>query len=125
VSDAMSLGAALRRLTVAHAIVGLVVYRRELRGIVREGLVGTVPYRSERAAALWFIGSTLPGWLVGRLVDAAAAAGDRREVQLAGSVGLVAALVGAVAMPVSTFWLQAAVCVRMLRGASRLSDRHG
>jgi hypothetical protein len=34
-------------------------------------LVGAVPYRSTHAAALWFIGTAMPGWLVGRLVDVA------------------------------------------------------
>jgi hypothetical protein len=90
------------------------VYRRELRDIASNGFVKTVPYRSERAAALWFIGAALPGWLVGRLADVAADAGDTEAVRLAGLMGLAGGVGGAVLMPTSPMWLQAIVCARMV-----------
>lgn len=60
-ASAESPGRWLRALTLAHVGVGIAVYRRELRGIAADGFFGAVPYRSERAAALWFIGSAFPG----------------------------------------------------------------
>jgi Family of unknown function (DUF6463) len=110
----------LRRFTVGHAALGILVYRRELREIGSRGVVGAVPYRSEHAAALWFIGSALPGWLVGRLADVAAEAGDSDAVRMAGALGLAGALGGAVLMPVSPFWIQAVGCGQMLRESRRL-----
>jgi hypothetical protein len=104
----------LRTLTLAHAGLGAVVYRRELRGIAADGFFGAVPYRSERAAALWFIGSAFPGWLVGHFVDVAAAAGDRRSVRLAGLLGTGAGLGGAILMPTSRMWAQTVVCAHIV-----------
>jgi hypothetical protein len=113
----------LRLLTIAHAGIGAVVYRRELRAIAADGVVGAVPYRSERAAALWFIGSAFPGWLVGHLVDVAAEAGDRQSVRMAGLLGLGAGLGGAVMMPRSPLWVQALVCADIVRESRPRSKR--
>lgn len=107
----------LRVLTIVHAGLGVLVYRRELREIAADGFFGAVPYRSERAAALWFIGSAFPGWLVGHFVDLASAAGDRRSVRLAGLLGTGAGLGGAVLMPRSLMLVQAVVCARIVRNA--------
>lgn len=112
----------LRALTLAHAGVGIAVYRRELRGIAADGFIGAVPYRSERAAALWFIGSALPGWLVGHLVDIAATAGDWRSVRLAGLLGLSAGLGGGILMPKSPLWVQAIVCARIVRDSRLVAE---
>jgi len=114
-ASAESPGRWLRVLTLAHAGVGIAVYRRELRGIAADGFFGAVPYRSERAAALWFIGTAFPGWMVGRLIDIAAAAGDQRSVRLAGLLGLSAGLGGGILMPKSPLWIQAIVCARIVR----------
>jgi uncharacterized protein DUF6463 len=112
----------LRRLTLAHAGIGVAVYRRELRGIAADGFLGTVPYRSERAAALWFIGTAFPGWMVGHLVDVAATAGDRRAVRLAGLLGLSAGLGGGILMPKSPLWVQAIVCARIVRDSRLVAE---
>lgn len=119
-TPAASPGRWLRRLTVGHAALGLLVYRRELREIGARGVVGAVPYRSRHAAALWFVGAALPGWLVGRLVDVAAEAGDADAVGRAAMLGLAGGLGGAVLMPVSPLWIQALVCGQMLRESRRL-----
>lgn len=121
-ASAESPGRWLRALTLAHAGVGIVVYRRELRGIAADGFFGAVPYRSERAAALWFIGSAFPGWLVGHLVDIAATAGDRRSVRLAGLLGLSAGLGGGILMPRSPLWLQAIVCACIVRDSRLVAE---
>lgn len=112
----------LRMLTVAHAGLGIAVYRHELKGIASDRVFGAVPYRSERAAALWFIGSAFPGWLVGHLVDVAAAAGDRRSVRLAGLLGLGAGLGGAAMMPRSPMWAQIVVCADIVRRSRHIAD---
>jgi hypothetical protein len=104
----------LRLFSLGHAALGVVVYHRELLDIASRGFVGTVPYRSRRAAALWFIGAALPGWLVGRLADVAADAGDMEAVRLAGLAGLAGGIGGALLMPASPLWLQAVVCARMV-----------
>jgi hypothetical protein len=62
-----------------------VIYRRELRSVASRRFVATVAHRSEHAAAVWFIGAALPGWLVGRLVDVATQAGDADVLRLAGA----------------------------------------
>ena len=118
--DGVSLGAPLRRLSIAHALLGCLIYRRELHDIASRGFVGAVPYRSRRAAALWFVGSALPGWLVGRLVDATAEAGDAQALRLAGRMGLAAAAGGALLMPASTLWIQAVICTRIVRASRRI-----
>jgi hypothetical protein len=115
----------LRALTLAHAGIGIAVYRRELRGIAADGFLGAVPYRSERAAALWFIGSAFPGWLVGHLVDVAATAGDRRSVQLAGLLGLIAGLGGGILMPKSPLWAQAIVCAHIVHDSRQVAEPAG
>jgi hypothetical protein len=111
----------LRALALAHAALGTVVYRRELRAIAAEGVFDTVPYRSDRAAALWFVGSAFPGWLVGRFVDTSIAAGDYRSAQLAGVLGTLAGAGGAVLMPRSLSLLQVPICARIVLVARRLA----
>jgi uncharacterized protein DUF6463 len=113
----------LRLLSVSHATVGAVVYRRELWDIASRGFVGAAPYRSKRAAALWFIGSAMPGWLVGRLVDVAADAGDEEAVRMVGVLGLAAGVGAAVVMPTSTSWLQMIVCARLIHDSRLLAQR--
>lgn len=115
--DQASPGRWLRMLTVAHAGLGIGIYRRELRDMAARGLFDSVPYRSEHAAALWFIGSAFPGWLVGHFVDVAARAGDRRSVRLAGLLGLGAGAGGAILMPRSLMWAQIVICARIVREA--------
>jgi hypothetical protein len=104
----------LQLFSLGHAALGVVVYRRELLDIASGGFIDTVPYRSRRAAALWFIGAALPGWLVGHLADVAADAGDMEAVRLAGLTGLAGGIGGALLMPTSPLWLQAVVCARMV-----------
>ncbi len=114
---AVSPGRPLRLLNVGHALIGVIVYRRELRSIAAEGIVGAVPSRGERAAALWFIGSAVPGWLVGHLVDVAAQAGERRAVRLAGALGLAGGVARAILTPNAAALAQIAVCARLLNSS--------
>jgi hypothetical protein len=113
-------GRLLRMLNVCHAAIGIVVYRRELGAIAADGIVGSVPSRGERAAAMWFIGSALPGWLVGHLVDVAADAGDEKAVRLAGALGVAGGTARAILAPNAAALLQIAVCVRLLSAPARI-----
>ncbi len=108
-------------LNVCHAAIGVVVYRRELRGIAADGIAGSVPSRGERAAAMWFIGSAAPGWLVGHLVDVAADAGDEKAVRLAGALGLAGGVGRAILTPNAAALLQIAVCARLLNNSRSVS----
>lgn len=111
---ASSPGRWLRILNLSHAAIGIVVYRREIREILADGILGSVPSRSERAAAVWFIGSAAPGWLVGHLVDVAAQAGDRQAVRVAGALGLAGGVGRAILTPNAGAALQIVVCARLL-----------
>jgi hypothetical protein len=115
-----SLGRWLRWLAVAHAAFGVAVYRRELGEIAADGMIGAVPHHSDRAAALWFIGSAFPGWLVGQYVDLAAATGDWRAVRRAGLLGTGAGLAGALAMPRSPMWIQVLICAQIVHGSKQI-----
>lgn len=106
-------------LNVCHAAIGVVVYRRELREIAADGIAGSVPSRGGRAGAMWFIGSALPGWLVGYLVDVAAEAGDRDAVRLAGALGLAGGFGRAIVTPNVAALLQIVVCARLLNDSRR------
>ena len=113
----------LRGLSLAHAAVGIAVYRRELREIAADRMVGAVPYRSARAAALWFIGSAFPGWLVGHYVDLATEARDRRALRRVGLLGVAAGVGGALAMPRSPMWIQVLVCVGIVRRSRKIGRK--
>lgn len=115
----------LRWLNVSHAVIGIVAYRREFLGMASDGVAGSVSYRGERAGALWFVGSALPGWMVGRLVDVAAQAGDREAVRLAGLLGLAGGVGRAVVMPTVGAWLQVVVCARLVLDARLIEARPG
>jgi hypothetical protein len=108
----------LQALCIAHGAIGAVVYRNEIREMATEGF-GSVPYRSERAAALWFVGSAFPGWLVGHFADRSLANGDDRSALLAGGMGTIAGAGSAYLMPRSLGAAQVVICANIIREALR------
>jgi hypothetical protein len=110
-------GDLLRAMAFAHTIVGLGIYRVELRSIARSRIVASVPYRGPRATAFWFLVPSPLMWVIGRLVREAEHAGRWDAVRAAHRVSLVSAVLAVVCMPVSGFWGWLAISARGLRRA--------
>jgi hypothetical protein len=107
-------GRLLQLVALAHTAVGIVFYRRELRSIARDGIVGGVPYRGPKATAFWFLVPSPLIWLDGMLVRRAEAAGDLSTLRSANGIGLVSAAIAVICMPISGFWGWLAISVRGL-----------
>jgi Family of unknown function (DUF6463) len=97
-------GVLLRRLAVAHTLVGFAFYRGELRSIGRDGVLAGVPYRGPKATAFWFLIPSPLVWIIGRLVSDAEETEDWSAVRTAHRVSLVSAAAAIFCMPVSGFW---------------------
>ncbi len=115
-------GRALEWLAIAHAAVGGVLYRRELRAIVRDGVLAAVPYRGAKATAFWFLMPSPPVWMAGRLLRAAEAAGDARAMRAAHRVGAASALAAIACVPLSGFWGWLLISLSGIRRARRMSS---
>ena len=94
---------ALEGLGIAHAIVGVLKFRRELRGIVNDGVFNAVGNDPQRNAALWFLMVAPPLWLSGHLLRHAESADDQRTQLVAGSTLIGTGLLGVVVLPKSPF----------------------
>lgn len=112
-------GALLRGLAVLHALVGIIIYRRELGSIGRDGVVAGVPYRGPKPTAFWFLVASPLVWVIGRLVTDAETAGDGAAVRRAHRLSLASAAVAIVLMPISGFWGWLAISARGLWRARR------
>jgi hypothetical protein len=110
-------GALLRLLAIGHALVGIALYRRELRSIRRDGVFAGVPYRGPKATAFWFLMPSPLIWVIGRLVGEAEEAGSWKALRTAHRISLVSAGVATVCMPVSGFWGWLAISARGLQRA--------
>jgi len=108
-------GTLLRLLGLAHAIVGIALYRREIRAIGAEGVLAGIPYRGPKATPFWFLMQTPMIWIVAGLVGKAEEAKDWRSLRTAHRVSAASALVAIVLLPVSGFWGWLAVSLRGLR----------
>jgi Family of unknown function (DUF6463) len=97
-------GTLLRELAVLHAFVGIVLYRRELGSISRDGVVAGVPYRGPKSTVFWFLVASPLVWVIGRLVTDAETIGDWTAVRRAHQLSLASAAVAIVLMPISGFW---------------------
>ena len=93
----------LQLLGIAHAGVGVVLYRDALVAIARSKVVNSVPDRGDEATAFWFMAVAPALWLAGRLLRSAESAGDLAGQRAAGGVLTATGLVGTAAMPVSGF----------------------
>jgi uncharacterized membrane protein YhaH (DUF805 family) len=100
-------------------MVGICLFRRELRSIGRDGLFGAVPYRGPKATAFWFLVPSPLIWIIGGLVSRAEMAGDRAALRRAHRLSLLSAAIAVLCMPVSGFWGWLAVSARGLRDCGR------
>jgi len=87
-----------------HAAFGSWVGRRALLAVARDGFVNAVDPHLDRTLVFWFLLMSPFLWIVGRFALWLAAEGRRPPAWLGRSL-LALALVGAVLMPVSGFWL--------------------
>lgn len=113
-------GRLLQLIACGHAGVGSAIYRKELREIGREGIVGAVPYRGPRATAFWFLVPSPLLWMLGRLLDRAEAAGDAEVMRSVSRFGVICAPIAIACVPLSGFWAWLAVSLRGLREARRM-----
>lgn len=98
------MGLALMLTGWLHTVVGLIEYRNELQLMVSNGLWNTV-VDGEISAAFWFMMSGFLLILLGYIADWLM---KKKEISPPPAFGwtlLVVCLVGAIAMPVSGFWL--------------------
>ncbi|HEY1458265.1 MAG TPA: DUF6463 family protein [Solirubrobacteraceae bacterium] len=114
-------GRLLQLLALAHTAVGAVFFHEELRTIARDGVAGAVPYRGPKATAFWFLVPSPLLWILGRLLSRAEEVGDTQALQSASRAGLASALTAVLCLPVSGFWVWAAISLRGLRDARRMS----
>ena len=87
-----------------HAAFGSWVGRHALLAVARDGFVNAVDPHLDRTLVFWFLLMSPFLWIVGRFALWLAAEGRRPPAWLGRSL-LALALVGAVLMPVSGFWL--------------------
>ena len=104
---------------LAHACVGVVLYRRPLAEIARAWLVNSVPDVGDRATAFWFMAVAPTLWLGGRLLRSAETSGDLAAQRAGGTVLTATGLLGSAAMPASGFWGVVAVGISSLRRSIR------
>lgn len=87
-----------------HAAFGLWIGRRALLAMARDGFVNAVDSHPDRMFVFWFLLMSPLLWIIGRLALGLAADGRQPPAWLGRSL-LALALIGAVLMPASGFWL--------------------
>ena len=100
----LAAGWLLMAISALHATFGLWVGRRAVLAMARDGFVNAVNPHPDRALVFWFLLMSPLLWIVGRLALWLASEGRRPPAWLGRSL-LGLALVGAVLIPVSGFWL--------------------
>jgi hypothetical protein len=114
-------GDALMVVGVLHTAIGLAKYRRTLREMARDGMVGTVNGDHERDEAFWFLVCGTSMVLTGRLARWA----QLRTRTLPASVGsmlLGFGAAGATLMPRSGFWSLVVPDILALKAGRREDD---
>lgn len=106
-------------LGVAHAGIGVTLYREALVDIARSKLVSSVPDWGDKATAFWFMAAAPTLWLSGRLLQSAETTGDLNAQRAEGSVLTAAGESGSAAMPRSGSGGVVAVGLFALRRSSR------
>ncbi|GHJ19745.1 DUF6463 family protein [Streptomyces albus] len=114
-----SVGKLLQVVAIGHGVIGAVQYRDTLAGMVRGGLVATVPERGDRAAAFWFMTAAPALWMGGRLLRSAEEHGDLAAQRATGATLLAVGALGAAAMPKGGFPALAGLGGVLLRRAWR------
>ncbi len=113
---------------LGHALVGVAVFHEALAAIARDGFVnavhpqllerGVVPY-FDREAAFWFMLYTPILVLIGLVTRRALEVRDVVLLRFIGWTLLATGGIGAVAMPISGFWIVVALGWLVLRAARR------
>jgi Family of unknown function (DUF6463) len=123
---ALSPRAAINALAVGHTVWGVIAYRDQLAGMVRDlpGSVGDGIFderhsRDARAAGFWFlfVGPLLA--LLGRLYASAEAAQDQAAMRATGGAVTAVSAAGWTAIPASGFPAGLALGLWLLRRAAR------
>jgi len=94
----------LMAVAALHAAFGMWIGRRALLAMARDGFVNAVDPHLDRTLVFWFLLMSPFLWIVGRFALWLASEGRRPPVWLGRSL-LALALICAVLMPVSGFWL--------------------
>jgi hypothetical protein len=110
-------GILLRALAAVHALVGLIVFRRELGVQRRRGFLGRVPIRGSRATPFWFLLASPLVWVIGGLIGEAEEREDWPALRRAHEQSLAAAVLCCLCLPVSGFWGWLLISWRGLRHA--------
>ncbi len=113
-------GRLLQALAVGHAVVGAVIYRRELTEIRRAGILASVPYKGPRATVFWFLFPSPLLWTLGRGLHEAEQAGDAEALRRTSGANALSAILALICLPVSGFWVWLAISLRGLRDARRM-----
>jgi hypothetical protein len=100
----LTAGWLLMAVAALHAGFGLWVGRRALLAMARDGFVNAVDPHLDRSLVFWFLLMSPLLWIVGRFALWLGAEGRRPPAWLGRSL-LALALVCAVLMPMSGFWL--------------------
>ena len=111
-------GDALMVVGVLHTAVGFAEYRRTLREMARDGMVGTVDGDHERGEAFWFLVCGASMVLTGRLARWAQLQTGTLPAS-AGSMLLGIGAAGATLMPRSGFWAVFVPAILALKIARR------
>ncbi|HEY2479657.1 MAG TPA: DUF6463 family protein [Solirubrobacterales bacterium] len=114
-------GRLLQLIALGHAVVGALVYPRELGEIGRRRLVGSVGFRGGRSSAFWFMAPAPLLWMLGGLLHRAERADDADALRSTSATSLICAVIATICMPVSGFWLWIGVSARGLRDARTAS----
>jgi hypothetical protein len=99
-----SAGWLLVGIAALHAACGMWIGRRALLAMAREGFVNAVVPHLDRMFVVWFLLMSPLLWIVGRVALWLALEGRRPPIWLGRNL-LAFALMGAVLMPRSGFWL--------------------
>lgn len=121
--DPKSPGFWLQAIAIAHAGVGIGVYREPLADAIRDGFVGEFPDFGDRATGFWFMASSPALMAAGGLLRSVEAAGDRNAMSQAGVLLTLLGVLGGAAYPRSGFWGVAATGVETLRRVRRAPYR--
>lgn len=120
-------GRLLMAIALGHAVVGVALFQAPLAAMLRDGLFDSVrpslasgvPSSFDRAAAFWFLLFAPALFMLGQIVERAAARRDGPLLSLIGWHLLAIGLIGVVVIPISGFWTLLAVAPLLLVGARR------
>ncbi len=114
-----SIGPVLIATAVLHALVGVALFREPLAAILRDGYVNAVDPHVDRRLAFWFMIMSPICAGLGLITSHAVGLADARLLGILGWTMLLLGTVGALAMPVSGFWIFVVLSLPLLGGSMR------